>query len=114
MKKLLIAVLLSAPVWCMAQADTTRNKVQPQHERYATLYLENMSFSNKLNAIIDSGQLKEDLTEGMLLDKKHKRMLFVTPVAALNYMAQRGWELVTAYPRYTNSSKLEFIFKRRY
>ncbi len=110
MKKLWIALLLSMPLACMAQADSVKHKT---HDYYATLYLENMSFSNKLNVIIDSGQLKEDMTEGLMLDKKRKRMMFVTPVAALNYMAQHGWDLVIAYPRYANSSKLEFIFKKR-
>jgi hypothetical protein len=92
MKKILLLLLLIAPVYCFAQTDSVKYK---QKEEFCEVQVSPSSFG-KFVIMTDNSQDKSGkLTK--LKDAAGNNRKFGSMVEILNYMAKYGWVLVTSY-----------------
>ena len=92
MKKLLMLIMLSLPVWAMAQTDSLANKAK---EQYCMVTEIPKSFSTAVNISVDFGQQGKMFGVQRIKDEEGKVKSFNSIVDALNYMASLGWELAS-------------------
>ncbi len=107
MKKLLFLLLLSLPVFCLAQTDTTAYQ---KKIAYCTVEIDTRG-SKYLASLDDGTTTKTSAME--IKDSKGKQIKFTSRIDVLDYMTQRGWTLVSSY--YTASRAETFlglIFKK--
>jgi len=91
MKKLLFLLLLSLPVFCHAQTDTTAYQ-----KKIAYCTVEVSQFGSKFFASLDDGtKTKANAME--IKDSKGKQVPFTSRIAVLDYITQQGWTLVSSY-----------------
>ncbi|WP_158990614.1 hypothetical protein [Mucilaginibacter sp. L196] len=91
MKNLLFLLLLSLPVFCYAQTDTT---VYQKKIAYCTVEIATRG-SYYLVSIDDGTTTKASDME--IKDSKGKQIKFTSRIAVLDYVTQRGWKLVSSY-----------------
>ena len=77
---------------------------QQPHKVYCTI----TSSASVTNVSAYAGSIsvnygQESLYKSHLVDKQGKRIVFSSMIAALNYMAQYGWELVSTETKYERS-----------
>ena len=91
MKSILLFTLLVISVNCAGQAADLW--------RYADLNYPLSGFSSKANVVVDYGVAVSGWFRKpeMLEDSTGKAIKFKSPVDALNWMSERGWELVQSY-----------------
>jgi len=110
MKKLLLLILLIAPVYCFGQNDSSKFK---QKEEFCEVAVLRSAFGKFIimtdNSHDKSGKLAK------LKDADGNNRKFASMVEVLNYMAQYGWELVTSYVEVSQGSSdgTHLIYKRR-
>jgi hypothetical protein len=113
MKKLIIMLLVSVPLFSLAQSDTTR--AQPK-EQYCMLIASEKFLSAKFNVTVDFGDETKILTkeDQVLKGKLEKGGKFNSIIDALNYMAKQGWLFVNAYslPDGANATALHYVLRR--
>jgi len=98
-KQLLILLILSCSVFTYAQNKTN------QKTEYCELTVKNGGFENNTvtKAFVNYGE-----KDVLIKDTAGHKMKFKSSVAAINYMTQQGWTLVTAYYH----ENTHFFFKR--
>ncbi|OKS88010.1 hypothetical protein [Mucilaginibacter polytrichastri] len=110
MKKILILLLLVAPIYCFAQTDSLKYK---QKEEFCDVQFR-YAFGGKYVIMIDDGHGKS-IQPPVLKDANGDNMKFPTMVNILNYMAKLGWVLVTSYSEvWQGSSSTHLIYKREF
>ncbi len=99
MKKIFLAgiVLLMASVTCMAQ-----------NAKYADLVVYRPAFKN-YNAELHVGDKGKKQT--LIRDKSGAAMKFPDEAAAVNYVAQQGWEVVSAWYNH-HEGATHFLLKK--
>jgi hypothetical protein len=106
MKKLLFLLFFAAPVFCLAQADTTIHK-----QKVAYCIAEVASDGSKYDMMFDDGSTQK--RDGVKVkDAKGKVMVFDSKVSALNYVSQLGWKLVSSYTIPGIVYDVAFVFER--
>jgi len=106
MKKLLFLLLSAAPMFCMAQTDTT---IQKQKITYCIVEIS--SDGSKYDMMFDDGSTKKK--NGVKVkNAKGNPMVFDTRISALNYVTHLGWKLVSSYPTGLQSYDVDFVFER--
>jgi len=105
MKKLLFLLLFAAPMFCMAQTNTTVNK----QVTYCIAIVGNDG--SKFDMMFDDGSTKK--RDGVKVkDAKGKIMTFDSKVSALNYVSKLGWTLVSSYIPTNIDMAVAFVFER--
>ena len=98
----LTAVCLLAAALAAGAQDMSNETPQPEQPKpfkvYCQLVSYNAFFSSKINVDFDFGQVSNfwDTSKG-LVDENGKSLKFNNMVDALNYLGERGWELVDRY-----------------
>ena len=98
----LTAICLLAAAWAAGAQDMSNETPQPEQPKpfkvYCQLVSYNAFFSSKINVDFDFGQVSNfwDTSKG-LVDENGKSLKFNNMVDALNYLGERGWELVDRY-----------------
>jgi len=108
MKKLLLLVLLTVPIFCFAQTDTITKK-----QKNAFCEVEAYPHGSQYEIIINDGsQTKEN--GKALKDGQGKTMKFDTIVTVLNYVSKLGWTFVSSYALVLGGSSIGvgFIFEK--
>ena len=94
---LAIVLLLSLSVACHAQLPLSAmacNDTTLQNVTYCMVTPVKANFSNQINLTIDYGQIdKKVFTWTYLVDESDKRVLFNSPMEALNILYQMGWDV---------------------
>lgn len=85
-------IMLSLPIWAMAQTDSLTNKAK---EQYCMVTEVPKSLSNSVNISVDFGQPTGLFSSSKLKDEAGKVKSFNSIINALNYMASLGWELIS-------------------
>ncbi|RCH56035.1 hypothetical protein DJ568_04615 [Mucilaginibacter hurinus] len=101
MKKLLLIVLLTIPVYCFAQTEAAAQKPA---EQYCMIISTPKLFSKKVTIEVDFGQPTKFFSDTRLKDEAGKVVSFNSTIDALNYMAGQGWIFVNAYAVATQST----------
>ncbi|WDF56401.1 hypothetical protein [Mucilaginibacter sp. KACC 22063] len=108
MKKIFFFLLMIAPAYCFAQADTLKNK---QKEEFCEVLVRHYASGYELKI----NNKDEDFDKiDWLKDADNKKRKFKSTVGVLNYMSQYGWIPVTTFTEVTrgNSDDMHFVFKR--
>lgn len=103
MKKLLFLLLLSLPVFCHAQTDTTAYQ---KKIAYCIVGIGSPSRKYVVATLFDGTTTKTSDIE--IKDSNGKQIRFPTTIAVLDYVTQQGWTLVSSY--YAGAQN--FIFKK--
>lgn len=98
MKKLILILFLS-PLLSLAQTGKGRAKSNPE---YCMLIASPKNFSKKMNISVDHGldMTVDTVVQKLSLAQRNELgdiRSFTSPVQALNYMAAKGWTLVSSY-----------------
>ena len=101
-KLFLTAVCLLVTAMAALAQDQSAESSQPQQPKpfkvYCQLVSYNAFFSSKINVDFDFGQVSNFWDTGKgLVDENGKSLKFNNMVDALNYLGERGWELVDRY-----------------
>jgi hypothetical protein len=108
MKKLILILAVALlPFVASAQTDTTKIKA---HEEYCLVTASQKFLSKKVGINIKFKQTATPADEQVAEDAK--KITFTSIVDALNYMAQQGWELVTAYSNPSDATTNYYIMRR--
>ncbi|MGF7040095.1 hypothetical protein [Mucilaginibacter lappiensis] len=114
MKKIFLLLLLSCPLFCFAQTDTTT--IQKPHEQYCMILATAKVFSSKVTITVDYGQETKfwHYTDSRIKDDQGKVVSFNSVIDALNYMSTKGWIFVNAYALSEGSSGkvLNYVMRR--
>jgi hypothetical protein len=106
MKMLLFLLLFAAPMFCLAQTDTTANK-----QKVAYCIAEITSDGSKYDMMFDDGSTQN--RDGIKVkDAKGKIIAFDSKISALNYVNQLGWKLVSSYTVSVGLYDVAFVFER--
>jgi hypothetical protein len=109
MKKLLLLIVLSLPLFCFVQTDTTSTP----KEQYCMILATGKMFSSKVSIEVDFGQPTKFFSSNTLKDESGKIMSFNSVIDALNYMASKGWLFVNAYVITTSSQNvLHYVMRK--
>lgn len=99
MKTIFFIFMLSVPFFCKAQTGTAKtdtsqtDTISTSHEQYCSVIVTARALSTHVNVFVDFGTRKYQ----RLKDADGKIIKFSSDMAALNYMAARGWVLVGAF-----------------
>lgn len=100
MKTIFFIFMLSVPFFVKAQTDkietdiTKTDTISTPHEQYCEIIVTGRSMlAHHVKVLIDFGGQKYL----RLKDENGKIIMFNSDIAALNYMAARGWVLVSAF-----------------
>jgi hypothetical protein len=114
MKKILLILLLSIPIFTYAQSDSTKNHAK---EEYCMLIATAKFMSAKVNITVDFGQETHlfAFKDTRLKDDTGKVVTFNSVIDALNYMSTQGWEFVNAYALSEGSGGkvLNYVMRRK-
>jgi hypothetical protein len=108
MKKLIL-ILALAVLPFLASAQTGSAKTQTREE-YCLLTASKKLLSKKVGVGLTFKQQAAE-ADKLLAAEAHK-ITFATVVDALNYMADHGWQLVTAYADTTDPTTNYYIMRR--
>jgi hypothetical protein len=93
-RKLFLSLLLANFSFMIVNAQHDITKVEQYCELVATARL----FSSKAKINIDYGEERSIWKDNTLNDENGKNRKFYSVVDAMNYMGQKGWTLVNAFP----------------
>ena len=109
MKKILIACIVFSALSAYCQPDTSKI------EQYCQLTATPRLLSNKVTIDIDFGEEKSYWNDERLRTVEGKVKKFNTIIDALNYMGQRGWIFINAYPVHLAGTEIfHFAFKKTF
>jgi len=108
MKKLLFLLLFTLPVFCKAQTDSASHK---QTVSYCTAEI--YPDGSKYEIIMDDGTKKKS-SQMEIKTPNGKVMKLDSRIAALNYVTQQGWTLVSSYAVVGISDAIGLILERPY
>jgi hypothetical protein len=103
MKKLLFLLLLSLPIFCHAQTDTTAYQ---KKIAYCIVGIGSPSRKYVVATLFDGTAKKTSDIE--IKDSQGKQIKFTTVIDVLDYVTQQGWTLVSSY--YAGAQY--FVFKK--
>ncbi|MGL5892349.1 MAG: hypothetical protein ACRC3B_20835 [Bacteroidia bacterium] len=105
-----IAVAVLAITGVMAFKSATDPKVK---ETYCMIMGTRMLLSNKVTITIDYGQTQKIFSDSRIKDETGNVEKFNSMIDALNYMNEKGWVFVNAYPISTSNSLVyHYILKK--
>lgn len=104
-------IILSFLIMLMPMMAFSQNVVDGKHVVYIELLGSTNLFSTKVKVSVDLGQPSSEMFK--LRDEDGKPLKFNTMVGVLNYMTQRGWEFVNAFPiTHGNQNVYDFLLKK--
>jgi hypothetical protein len=104
-KLLLLAIIALLPCLAMAQNSSTK-----PHDEYCLLTASNKLLSSKIGIKLTFKQ--QAIPADLQLATEARKITFATIVDALDYMAERGWQLVTAYSDTTDPTTVRYILRK--
>lgn len=115
MKKILLFIMLLAPVMTFAQKDpqgglSKGNSSESSSEVYLTMSL--TEFQGQINVKLDFGKVITQIVadKSLLLDiDQLKKMRFDNVIEAMNTLASFGWELEETYAVETRTGALTYL-----
>jgi hypothetical protein len=110
MKKLLLLVLFTAPMFVFAQNIASSNQQKGPYG-IAMVYFGYSKSQVELSIDDGSGKKTKDM---MIKDEQGKNVKFKSEVSALNYLAQNGWSIVSSYEDVSGGGtpNVAFVIKR--
>jgi hypothetical protein len=107
MKKLILMLAVTLLPFVASAQTGTPSKA---HEECCLLTANQKFLSKKVGIKIKFKQTATPADEQVA--EEAKKITFTTVVDALNYMAQQGWELVTAYSNTSDAATNYYIMRR--
>lgn len=105
-----VAVAALVMVSVFAFKSVTEPKVK---ETYCMIMGTRMLLSNKVTITIDYGQAQKLFSDARIKDETGNVEKFNSMIDALNYMNEKGWVFVNAYPITTSNSLVyHYILKK--
>jgi hypothetical protein len=105
MKKIALLVFMLVPFFCVAQQDS----IKKSPDAYCILIASEKLLSNKVNVRVDYGHFKDRGVK----DESGEIGSLDSIVDALNFMSQKGWKFVNAYPMtLAGSNVYHYVLKR--
>jgi hypothetical protein len=103
-----VAALLMVSVFAFKAANEPKAK-----ETYCMIMGTRMLLSNKVTITVDYGQTQKIFSDTRIKDETGNVEKFNSMIDALNYMNEKGWVFVNAYPISTSNSLVyHYILKK--
>src|ERR1700761_1148197 len=110
MKKILLLLLFTAPLFGFAQNVISSNQPKGPYG-IAMVYCGFSKSQVELSINDGSGKKMKDM---MIKDEQGKNLKFTSEVSALNYLSQNGWSIVSSYEDTSagGTPNIAFVIKR--
>ncbi len=114
LKLILAVVILAASVVVLMSFDNTD---KPEVEQYCEVIAMSKFLSRKVTIDVNYGEERKlfSFADTRVKDDAGKVKSFNSVVDAMNFMGQRGWILINAFPESTgNQSIYHYVFKKTF